>query len=315
MTPLRIIKENIQYELIREVASGGMGVVYEAMQVGIEGFRKRVALKVIRTEYSKVPAFRANFVGEARLVSDLIHTNIVQTYHLGKDGDQYYIVMEFVTGFTLEEFLKAHKTADRRVPTDIAAFIVSRVCRALSYAHTKKDEIGRRLGIVHRDINPRNILLAMEGDVKITDFGIAKAFDLMYNDEGKVVVGKDEYLSPEQSRREVTDQRADIFSCGIVLAELLLGRNIFDGGDAVRTRQNIQCMEVPDLGALRSDVDPRLNAVVQRALTRNRRDRYQTAQEMLSALEVYLYSDGYGVTNEKLAVYMQEVSAMRQAQR
>jgi serine/threonine protein kinase len=289
----------VGYELLQPIAEGGMGVVYEACQKGVDHFRKTVAIKVIREEYSAIPEFRSNFVGEARLVADLIHTNIVQTYHLGAFGTQYYMVMEFVKGVNLEEFNYQHRLLGRTVPADIAVFIVSRVCRGLAYAHAKRDRNNNLLGIVHRDVNPRNIMLAYEGD-----FGIAKALNLMYNEEGEVIAGKDEYLSPEQARCEITDARADLFCCGIVLSEMLLGYNIFETNDPVQTRANILQLPIPDFRELRADIDDSLNGILQKALTRQRERRFQTADEMMLALELYLYSDGYGPTNEKLADYL-----------
>lgn len=284
-----------------------MGIVYEAEQKGAGKFVKRVAVKLIREEYSKIDEFRSNFIGEARLVADLIHTNIVQTYHLGEIGGQYFMTMEYVDGITLEDFLQRHRETNQLIPVDLAIFIVSRICRGLSHAHQRCDSSGRNLGIVHRDVNPRNIMLAREGDVKLTDFGIAKAFDLMYNVEGEVIAGKDEYLSPEQARREVTDGRADLFSCAILLSEMLLGENIFEANREEDTRQNILELSIPDFSELRPDVDARLDDILQRAFKRNRDKRYQSAQAMLTALEVFLYGDGYGPTNEKLAAYMNDL--------
>ena len=305
--------EQLRYELVRDIAEGGMGIVYEARQLGVDQFNKTVAIKLIREEYSAITEFRNNFVGEARLVADLIHTNIVQTYHLGATNGQYYMVMEFVNGLNLEEFLWQHRVLQKPVPVQIAAFIVSRVTRGLAYAHSKRDKNGRLLGIVHRDVNPKNIMLAYEGDVKLTDFGIAKALDLMYNEEGEVIAGKDEYLSPEQARCDVTDARADLFGCGIVLAELLLGRNIFEAEDPVQTRRNILTMPIPDFRTLHPGVDDRLNLVLQKCLMRDRNQRYQSAGEMMVALEMYLYSDGYGPTNEKLADYLATIFPERTA--
>ena len=284
-----------------------MGVVYEAKQMGAGPFSKRVAIKLIREKYSKIEAFRNNFIGEARLVADLIHTNIVQTYQLGEIKGQYFITMEFVDGITLEDFIKRHTQTNQEIPVDLAAFIVSRVCRGLSHAHQKCDKTGRPLGIVHRDVNPRNIILAFEGDVKLTDFGIAKALDLMYNKEGEVIAGKDEYLSPEQARREVTDARADLFSCAIVLAEMLLGENIFETNSEEATRKNILGLTIPDFTEMRSDLDPRLDDILQHAFQRDRSKRFQSAQQMLTALELFLYGDGYGPTNEKLASYITDL--------
>ncbi|MDX2187361.1 MAG: serine/threonine-protein kinase [Opitutaceae bacterium] len=305
-SPKNIFNE-IQYELARKIAEGGMGIVYEALQKGAGQFRKRVAVKLIREEYSLIPEFQKNFIGEARLVADLIHTNIVQTYHLGQAGGQYFMVMEYVRGVNLEQFLDRHRAMRRDIPVELAAFIISRVARGLAYAHQKCDAEGRHLNIVHRDIGPKNVMIAYEGDVKLTDFGIAKALDLMYNEEGKVIAGKDEYLSPEQANYAVTDARADLFPLGIVLTELLLGRNIFRSADRLESRRNILTQPIPRFSSLRPEIDVRLEAIIQKALQRDRERRYQSAAEMLTDLELYLYSDGYGPTNEKLGVYLREL--------
>jgi serine/threonine-protein kinase len=288
-----------------------MGVVYEAQQLGSGNFRKVVAVKLIREEYSAIEEFQKNFIGEARLVADLIHTNIVQTYHLGQVGGQYFMVMEFVRGVNLEQFIEQHRQIGRPIPIDLAAFIVSRIARGLTYAHSKCDREGRHLNIVHRDIGPKNVMLAYEGDVKLTDFGIAKALDLMYNEEGKVIAGKDEYLSPEQASYAITDARADLFPLGIVLTELLLGKNLFRSSDRAQSRRNILTMPIPKFATLRAEVDARLETIIQRALTRDRDKRYQSAADMLTDLELYLYSDRYGPTNEKLGVYLKELYGVR----
>ena len=304
---MKHIFNEVHYELTRKIAEGGMGLVYEATQRGIGGFRKVVAIKLIREEYSAIEEFRNNFIGEAKLVADLIRTSIVQTYHLGKVGEQYFMTMEYVSGWNLEEFLDRHVETDQYIPADLAVFIVSRICRGLAYAHRKKDKDGRPLGIVHRDVNPKNIMIGQEGDVKLTDFGIAKALDLMYNQEGEVIAGKDEYLSPEQARCEVTDHRADLFGCGIVMAELMLGYNIFEDAVPENTIRNILEMEIPNFSEIREDVDERLNAILHLALQRPRDKRYQTAEQMLTELEGFIYGDGYGPTNEKLAAYTSDL--------
>ena len=308
---IKHIFNELHYEMTRKIADGGMGVVYEAHQLGAGNFRKVVAVKLIREEYSAIEEFQNNFIGEARLVADLIHTNIVQTYHLGQVGGQYFMVMEFVRGVNLEQFLDQHRKVNKPIPIDLAAFIVSRIARGLTYAHNKCDREGRHLNIVHRDIGPKNVMLAYEGDVKLTDFGIAKALDLMYNEEGKVIAGKDEYLSPEQASYAITDARADLFPLGIVLTELLLGRNIFRSADRAQSRRNILSMTIPKFATIRPEIDARLEAIIQRALTRDRDKRYQSAGDMLTDLEVYLYSDRYGPTNEKLGVYLKELFGVR----
>jgi len=311
-TAMKNIFTELHYEITQKLAEGGMGIVYEAVQHGAGHFRKVVALKIIREEFSAIPEFQKNFIGEARLVADLIHTNIVQTYHLGQTGGHYFMVMELVRGVNLDEFLERHREIERPVPVDLAAFIVSRIARGLTYAHQKRDHEGRLLGIVHRDIGPKNVLLGNEGDVKLTDFGIAKALDLMYNDEGKVIAGRDDYLSPEQASYAITDARADLFPLGIVLTELLLGKNVFHSSDRLQTRRNILTMPIPQFGELRRDIDARLEAIIQKALRRDRDKRYQTAYEMLTDLELYLYSDRYGPTNEKLSSYLKELMSTQE---
>jgi len=293
--------------MVRKIADGGMGLVYEARQKGAGQFSKSVAIKLIREEYSAIPEFQKNFIGEARLVADLIHTNIVQTYHLGEINNQYFMVMEYVDGVSLEQFLEKHRETNKSIPVEVAVFICSRIARGLAYAHQKCDPQGRLLGIVHRDIGPKNIMLAWEGDVKLTDFGIAKALDLMYNEEGKVIAGKDEYLSPEQASYAVTDGRADLFALGIVLTELLLSRNIFRAPDRLDSRRNILTMPIPRFADLRPEVDEKLEDIIQRLLKRDRDKRFQSSYEVLTELEMYLYSDGYGPTNEKLGVYLREL--------
>jgi serine/threonine-protein kinase len=165
---------------------------------------------------------------------------------------------------------------------------------------------------VHRDIGPKNIMIAYEGDVKLTDFGIAKALDLMYNEEGKVIAGKDEYLSPEQASYAITDARADLFPLGIVLTELLLRRNIFRAVDGIDSRHNILSMPIPRFSLLRPDIDDKLENIIHKTLRRDRDRRYQTALEILTDLELYLYSDRYGPTNEKLGMYLKELMGFRE---
>src|SRR5213596_2713256 len=223
------IQSEFRYEIVRKIFEGGMGVVYEAEQHGARDFVKRVAIKVIRQSYANQKTFIENFIGEAKLVADLIHTNIVQTYHLGSTGQIFFIAMELIRGANLEQFTRQLTDKQRALPLELAVFIVSRVARGLAYAHAKTDKDGRPLGIVHRDVSFKNIMIAFEGDVKLTDFGIAKARGFLVDNEGEVVAGKADFMSPEQANFQVTDKRSDIFSVGVVLGVLLLGRNVFKG--------------------------------------------------------------------------------------
>ena len=161
---LEIIKiDETIYEIVRTVARGGMAIVYEARQLGVEGFAKTVAIKMILEDYSNDPAFREMFVGEAKLVADLVHQNIAQIYQLGRHGNSYFMVMEFLSGKTVAEFTARHKQLNWQVPIELGVFIISRICRGLEYAHRKRDREGRLLGIVHRDVSPKNMIITTEG--------------------------------------------------------------------------------------------------------------------------------------------------------
>ena len=226
------IQSEFRYEVVRKIFEGGMGIVYEAEQHGARNFVKRVAIKIIRSNFASQKMFIENFIGEAKLVADLIHTNIVQTYHLGDTNGICFIAMELIRGVNLEQF--THQLTDKRrvLPMELAVFITSRVARGLAYAHAKTDKDGKPLGIVHRDVSFKNIMIAFEGDVKLTDFGVAKARGFLTDQEGEVIAGKADYMSPEQADFQITDKRSDLFSVGVVLAHLLLGRNLFKGENA-----------------------------------------------------------------------------------
>jgi serine/threonine-protein kinase len=301
------IQNEFHYEIVRKIYEGGMGIVYEAEQRGARDFVKRVAIKVIRQNYASQPQFIENFIGEAKLVADLIHTNIVQTYHLGEARGVYFMAMELIRGVNLEQF--GHQLADKRriLPKELAVFIVSRVARGLAYAHAKTDKDGKPLGIVHRDVSYKNVMIAFEGDVKLTDFGIAKARGFLLDNEGEVVAGKADFMSPEQANFQITDKRSDIFSAGVVLAHLLLGRNIFKGQTAEESRHRMITMEIPDFRELDERIDEPLNAILHRTLARDPDRRFGNAGELLYALENYIYHSGYGPTNETLGRFIREL--------
>jgi serine/threonine-protein kinase len=301
------IESGYRYEVTRKIFEGGMGIVYEAEQHGARDFVKRVAIKVIRQSYSNQKQFIENFVGEAKLVADLIHTNIVQTYHLAESRGVYFIAMELIRGVNLEQFTQQLAEKNRRLPVELAVFIVSRVARGLAYAHAKTDREGRPLGLVHRDVSFKNVMIAFEGDVKLTDFGIAKARGFLIDNEGEVVAGKADYMSPEQADFQITDKRSDIFSAGVVLAHLLLGYNPFKADTPEESRQRILEMPIPDFPKLDARIDGRLNEILQKALARDREQRYPDCDQFLYDLEHYIYHAGYGPTNETLGKYVRDL--------
>jgi eukaryotic-like serine/threonine-protein kinase len=301
------IQTEFRYEIVRKIFEGGMGIVYEAEQHGASAFVKRIAMKVIRQHYASQKMFIENFIGEAKLVADLIHTNITQTYHLGTSGNMFFIAMELIRGVNLEQFSRRLAEKRRVLPLELAVFIVSRVARGLAYAHNKRDKDGKLLGIVHRDVSFKNIMIAFEGDVKLTDFGIAKARGFLLDQEGEVVAGKADYMSPEQASFKVTDKRSDIFSSGVVLSHLLLGYNIFKGATPDESRERIMTLDLPDFRTLDTRVDDRLNRILLRALARDPAQRYPNADELLYELEHYIYHSGYGPTNETLGKFIREL--------
>ena len=301
------IQNEFRYEITRKIFEGGMGIVYEAEQHGARDFVKRVAIKIIRPNFGSQKMFIENFIGEAKLVADLIHTNIVQTYHLGEANGLCFIAMELIRGVNLEQF--THQLTDKKrvLPRELAVFITSRDARGLAYAHNKADKDNKPLGIVHRDVSFKNIMIAFEGDVKLTDFGIAKARGFLTDQEGEVVAGKPDYMSPEQADFQITDKRSDIFSTGVVLANLLLGRNIFKGTNADESRNRIMQQPIPDFRSLDPRIDEQLNDILHHCLARDLSHRYATADQLMTDLEYYIYHEGYGPTNETLGKFIREL--------
>lgn len=293
-----------RYKVVNRIAQGGMGAIYEVRQLGAEGFEKTMALKIILEEFCTDPEFVEMFIGEAKLVADLIHENIVQVYQLGKVKGFYYIAMEYIHGINLNEFVQRHHEQGRELDLELAVFIVSRVCRGLEYAHSKADHHGKKLGVVHRDVSPANVLMNFEGVVKLTDFGIAKAQGFLRNQEGEVLMGKIRYMSPEQAEYKQTDGRSDIFSLGVVAYELLTGTCLFEAEDTETTLQNVSVKEVPPIREVNAAVPADVERILAKALDRDLTKRYQTAGEMSFDLEYYMYHDRYGPTNQALRKYL-----------
>lgn len=307
MGDLGEIVDKNRFKLVRKIAEGGMGSVYEALQYGTEGFEKTVAIKTILESISDDEEFVDMFIGEAKLVADLVHQNIVQIYQLGKVGNMYYIAMEYINGVNLEEFSEKHKELGIKIPVDMVTFIVSRVCRGLEYAHIKTDKQGKPLGVVHRDVSPKNVMITTEGVVKITDFGIAKARDLMRDNEGEVLMGKTQYMSPEQAQYKPTDKRSDIFSLGIVMFELFSGQSLFGSDETLVTLTNVIEKKVPSISEINRDVGKDVERILNKALERDEEKRYQGAGEMGYDLEYYMYHNRFGPTNVTLEKYLRSL--------
>lgn len=299
--------DSYRFRFNRLIAEGGMGNIYEATLFGDEGFEKRVVIKMVREELSEASDFIKLFIGEAKLVADLVHQNIVQIYKLGKVDGRFYIAMEFVKGVNLKDLMEKHKQKGEPIDVELGAFIISRVCRGLEYAHDKCGIDGKPLGIVHRDINPNNLMISVEGEVKVTDFGVAKARDVMEDKEGSVIMGKAPYMSPEQAQGKVTDRRCDIFALGIVMYELLTGESLFGNAqDARAIMRNVIDQEIVRPSKLNPKIPDGLEKIILRALQRDVDDRYDDAGKIGFDLEYYMYHKGYGPTIQTLEKHMRK---------
>ena len=295
------------YTLLRRLAVGGMAEVYIAKARGIGGFEKLVAIKVIHPRYSEDDHFVTMLVDEAKLSVLLTHANIAQTFDLGCIDETYFIVMELVEGADAYKLLKRANEVPAQVPTDIAAYIASEMCQGLDYAHRKRDMTGAPLHIVHRDISPQNVLISFAGEVKIVDFGIAKAAQRSGNTEVGVIKGKYYYMSPEQAWADPVDHRSDIFSTGIVLHELLTGKMVYEEENLPKLLDRVRKAEIPPPSRLRPSVPPELDEIVMRALAREPVDRYERAQDFAQALSQFLYRHMPTFTAARLAGMMAEL--------
>ena len=295
-----------RFRLGKLIAKGGMGVVYEAEQIGAYGFSKKVALKLIEPSTAGQAEVVKAFIGEARLVARLVHPNIAQVYNLGRTSNHIFIVMEYVHSLNCQKLLARLAGQGARLPRDFAVYIVHRVLRGLAYAHGLRGDDGKPLGIVHRDAHLRNILVSFQGDVKLTDFGIARARGFLPKDSPDVIVGRPDFMSPEQITGQPLDLRSDVFTAGVVLATLLLNQNPFAGENLDDTRRRITTASLPNFAALDSRIDPELHDILQRALEREPAQRYASAEAMMNDVERYLFINRVGPNTESLRRFMQD---------
>lgn len=269
-----------QYILLEKVGSGGMAELFKAKKIGIEGFERVLAIKRILPHLSSDEEFINMFIAEAKLVARLNHKNITAVYDFGKMGQSYFITMEYIRGKDLRGILKRCKGKNIRLPVALAVFIAKEVASALSYAHRQKDNMGRNLNIIHRDVSPQNILISYDGDVKVVDFGIAKAGAHSKTTTG-VLKGKLSYMSPEQAWGKPIDHRSDIFSLGVVLYEMLTGERLFKGDSEINTLERVREARVEPLpSSINTDLPSEIEAKMLKALAKDVTDRYQNASDM-----------------------------------
>ena len=311
--------EHSRYKVTDRLDTGGMAEVFRGIaESSVGGLKRQVAIKRILPNLTKNKKFVQMFLDEAKLAMGLQHANVVQVYDIGSSaterGDQaYFLVMEFIDGCNLKVVNESLKAQGQRLPVSQTLYIIMEVCRALAYAHDLPDpENGKPLGIVHRDISPPNILISKKGEVKLADFGLAKAASQLESTDPGVVKGKFSYLSPEAARAEEVDRRADVFATGILLYEMLTGKRLFDGETDYKTVLMVRQANVPPMGPQNPDVTPELEAIVRKALAKDPNERYQRADDLGDAIAQYLFSRGLKVTARDIEQLIVRTIAERQ---
>jgi serine/threonine-protein kinase len=293
--------ETQRYQIVERIAAGGMAEVYRGESAGIEGFRKKVAIKRVLPKLSQNREFIHMFLDEARLCAYLSHSKCVQVFDIGQAAGAHFIVMEFVDGADLQGVLEHLQRHEQQMPVEVACLIAQHVCEGLAYAHDACDHLGQPLGIVHRDISPHNVLMTRHGEVKLVDFGLAKASSHLTADEEDIVKGKFGYLAPEVTLGQGADRRVDIFAAGILLWEMLAGRRLFKGETDLETFKQVQAAVIPDMRQIRSDVGDDVAYVLSKALARDRDQRYLQAGDFAKDLSIVLNRLGKPVTYQDIA--------------
>ncbi len=285
---LRLLPRKLgRYTLFDHIGRGGMADIYLA-QVSTElGASRLVVIKEVLPALAWSAEFAEMLVSEAKLASALSHANVVKVEDLGRQDGALFIAMEYVEGIDLRELLRGCAKRKLALPVEFSLRIVIEALKGLDYAHRARGENGARLGLVHRDVSPSNVLLSFEGEVKLCDFGIARANPLAADLPEDAIVGKAGYMSPEHARGDALDARADVFAAGIILWELLAGRRLYKPREGERLLDSARRAEVPTLEERGLPEEAELHAIVARALRTDRADRYATAAAMLSDLEEY----------------------------
>ncbi len=293
-----------RYQLLEKIAAGGMAEVYKARMRGEEGFEKIVAIKRILPHMADNDDFITMFIDEAKLAAQLTHPNIIHIYDLGKVDQYHYIAMEYVEGKDLRSILKLGAEKGYPLPTELALFIAAKIANALDYAHRRVGLDGKELDLVHRDVSPQNVLISFEGDIKLCDFGIAKAATKVGQTQAGALKGKLQYMSPEQAWGKKVDRRTDIFSLGIVLGEMLTGERMFNGDTDLTILEQVRDARVEPPSLKNPEVPKKVDQIVLKALAKSPADRYQNASEFEKELNSVLYSFQPAPGPADLAIYM-----------
>ncbi len=301
-----------RYQVIRRLGTGGMAEVFLARARGAEGIDKLLVVKRVLPSFARNPKFVAMFTAEAQVAVRLNHPNIVQVYAFEQMRDEFLLSMEYVDGLDLGRLAAAARREGRRLPAALAAYVCMEVAKGLDYAHKRRDEEGRPLEIVHRDVSPQNILLSHEGGVKVADFGIAKA--RLVSEETGVIKGKFAYMSPEQAGGRSVDRRSDVYSLGVVLAELLMNRPMHQGYKGLEVLERVREGRVVFPREVDPSVPTELDAIVRRALAFDPEDRFQSARSMASELAFYLHGLEEPVEAEALERFIEQVAPRPRSQ-
>jgi serine/threonine protein kinase len=295
-----------RYTILGKVADGGMAEIFLAVQHGAEGFEKPVVLKRILTQYSADPQFRNMLLDEAHISMSLQHGNVVQVLDLGVAAGRYFLALELVDGWDLEKILQRAHAAAMVWPAALGLYVVAEVCRALAYAHNKTRD-GKPLGIVHRDISPNNVLVSGEGEVKLADFGIAKAQRKREQTAAGVIKGKVAYMSPEQALGGAVDRRSDIFSVGSLLYRTMTDRLPFEANNDLESLLRVQKAEFVPPQEVKPTVGDSVASVILRAMRLAPAERYQSADEMLADVERILRAEFQSAGQTELKAWLEQL--------
>jgi serine/threonine protein kinase len=291
------------YFLLERLAVGGMAEVYLAKAFGVAGFERLVALKRILPTIAEDDEFIAMFIDEAKIAGQLSHANVAQIFDLGKINNSYFIAMEYISGHDLRA-LWDRVREDGALPLELGCYVVKKMCEGLDYAHRRRDNRGRPLGIIHRDVSPQNILLSYDGDIKVIDFGIAKAANRMVRTQTGILKGKFAYMAPEQARGEPTDHRADIFAIGVILYELITGERAFKADSDFALLEKVRRVDITPPRKLRSEVPKDLEKIIYRAMAREAKDRYAWASGLASDLDRFMSDHDLRYNKDELGAYV-----------